>query len=88
MATWLQLVAIAVGGAVGSVLRYLITLGAASMPGGSSLIGTLVANVLGCAAIGALTEYCSQDDSMPERLRLALRVGLFWRANHVFDVRG
>lgn len=75
MTTWLNLIAIAGGGALGSVARYLITLAAIAVPGGSSMIGTTVANVLGCAAIGGLIEYAAVEGAMGERLRLALQVG-------------
>ena len=63
------------GGAVGSVSRYLITCLAATIPGGSTMLGTTMANILGCAAIGALGEYSLIDDALSERLKLAIRVG-------------
>lgn len=75
MATWLNLAAIGMAGAVGSLSRYLITLAAAAVPGGSTLWGTVIANLLGCAAIGALSEYGLADDGISERLNLAIRVG-------------
>ncbi|TWU57043.1 putative fluoride ion transporter CrcB [Rubripirellula tenax] len=75
MTTWFNLIAIAGGGALGSVARYLITLAAIAVPGGSSMIGTTIANVLGCAAIGGLIEYTAVEGMMAERVRLALQVG-------------
>ncbi len=75
MTTWLNMLAVAAGGALGSVSRYLITLGSAAVPGGSSLLGTTIANVLGCAAIGALAVYVEFDGMINERLSLAIRVG-------------
>ncbi len=75
MSTWLNMAAIASGGAIGAVSRYLITRVADAFPGGSTMLGTTIANVLGCAALGALIEYSFLDDTMSERLRLALRVG-------------
>lgn len=75
MATWLNLTAIAAAGALGSVSRYLLTVAAAAVPGGSSMLGTTLANVLGCAAIGALGEYSLLDDAIGERTKLAIRVG-------------
>jgi CrcB protein len=75
MTTWFNLAAIAVGGALGSVCRYLITVAAAAIPGGSSMLGTTLANVIGCAAIGALGEYSLVDDALSERAKLAIRVG-------------
>lgn len=66
---------VAAGGAIGSVARYLITVGSTSIPGGSTAFGTTLANVLGCAAIGALTEYFRLSDSVSEPTQLAIRVG-------------
>ena len=63
------------GGALGSVSRYLITIAANTVPGGSSLVGTTVANVLGCGLIGALSAYGAADGNLNERMALALRVG-------------
>ncbi|MCG8650977.1 MAG: CrcB family protein [Pirellulales bacterium] len=73
---WLNLAAIALGGAIGSVLRFLITVFSASIPGGSVMLGTTLVNVLGCAAIGVLGEYCLIEGMLAERTKLALRVGL------------
>lgn len=75
MTTWLNLLAVAAGGAFGSVSRYLITLASAAVPGGASMLGTTIANVLGCAAIGALAVYVEMDGAINERMSLALRVG-------------
>ncbi len=75
MTTWFNLLAVAGGGALGSVARYLITLSSAALPGGSSMLGTTIVNVLGCAALGALSQYTLADGILSERLRLALQVG-------------
>lgn len=79
MTTWLNIVAVAGGGAIGSVCRYLLALFAAFIPGGSSLWGTIAANVLGCALIGAFATYVDirnlGQEMFPERLRLAIQVG-------------
>ena len=75
MTTWLNIVTVAIGGAFGSVARYLITVAAIAIPGGSGALGTTVANILGCAAIGALGEYCLISETMPLRWVLAIRVG-------------
>ena len=74
MTTWLNL--LAVGGALGSVARYLITLASAAIPGGSPMVGTTIANVIGCAAIGAFSEYVVLTEHLSERTQLAVRVGL------------
>ena len=75
MTTWFNLFAVASGGALGSVARYLITLGSAALPGGSSMLGTTIANLLGCAAIGAFSQYTLADGMISERMRLAIQVG-------------
>ena len=75
MTSWLNLAVIAAGGALGSVSRYLITLVAAAVPGGSSMLGTTVANVLGCGLIGALMAYGAVEGNLSERAALAIRVG-------------
>jgi fluoride exporter len=76
MTTWLNLTAVALGGAVGSVARYLITVVSVSIPGGSTMLGTTIANVVGCAAIGAFVEYTVAEGYVSERIQLAIRVGL------------
>jgi len=76
MTTWLNLMAIAAGGAVGAVCRYLITLAAASIPGGSSSAGTTVTNVLGCALIGGFVQaILLADQTVSPRFILAIQVG-------------
>lgn len=75
MTTWLNLMVVAAGGAFGSVSRYLITLVSATIPGGSSMVGTTIANVAGCAAIGALSQYILVEGLVSERTRLAIQVG-------------
>lgn len=67
--------AVAIGGAVGSSLRFLVTLAAATALG-MGAIGTVVVNVLGCLLIGGLAEATILGTSMPDRLQLAIRVGL------------
>lgn len=75
MTTWLNLLFVAAGGAVGSVARYLITVGSAALPGGSTPLGTTLANVAGCAAIGALVQYTVLVQHVSPRLILAVQVG-------------
>ncbi|MGI9470173.1 MAG: fluoride efflux transporter FluC [Rubripirellula sp.] len=75
MTTWLNLLAVATGGAVGSVARYLVTVGSTALPGGSTMLGTTIVNVLGCAAIGGFAEYVIATAHLPERTQLAVRVG-------------
>ena len=70
-----DLAAVAAGGALGSVLRFALTL-AAQARLGSGTFGTLGVNVAGCLLIGALTEAAILGTEVPERLQLAIRVGV------------
>ncbi len=68
---------VAGGGAIGSVLRYMLAIGSARLPGGTTLAGTLVANLLGCFSIGLLVAIVSQyPDWISVRTVTGIRVGL------------
>jgi len=68
---------VAGGGAVGSVLRYLLAVGSARLPGGTSLAGTFVANLLGCFAVGVLIAIVNQHPEwLSSRAVIGIRVGL------------
>ena len=51
-----NILAVALGGAVGSVARYLVSKYAGDMAGGSFPWGTFAVNVAGCLLIGVLAE--------------------------------
>ena len=72
---------VAVGGVIGSLARYAISLAFAQIPGGSPL-GTLVVNVVGCLAIGALLA------ALDARASAVHRRSLRWRALLVTGVLG
>jgi CrcB protein len=76
MTTWLNLTLVAASGAAGSVARYLITAGSASLPWGSTMLGTTLSNLIGCAAIGAFTQYAMETEHVSPATQLAVRVGL------------
>jgi CrcB protein len=76
MTTWLNLTLVAAGGAVGSVARYLITTGSVALPWGSTMLGTTIANLIGCAAIGGFTQYAVATEHVSPATQLAVRVGL------------
>ena len=65
---------IAVGGGAGAVLRWLLASAVQQRAGGAFPWGTLVVNVLGCAAIGALASWLTAPER--EDLRLFLIVGV------------
>lgn len=66
---------VAIGGAIGAVLRYLATL---AFAGGALALpwGTLVANLAGCLAIGGITELATRDVLVSPEARLLLATGL------------
>lgn len=76
MTSWLNVAAVAAGGAVGAVGRYLITMVALAAPGGTTLWGTTAANLVGCGLLGGLAEYSLLDGGWHlSRWWLACRVG-------------
>lgn len=75
--TLLNLVLVALGGAVGSVLRFIVS-GATHrlLPGAFFPFGTLVVNVGGCLAIGWLGGLAEARHSFTPELRLLVLVGV------------
>lgn len=73
-----QIVAIAVGGAFGAVLRYLVSSGVYQWFGRGFPYGTLAVNVIGSLLIGLLTEaLVLQRMEITSEYRAAILVGLF-----------
>jgi fluoride exporter len=70
-----MILAVGAGGAVGSVLRYLLTVGIQRVSGANFPAGTVVVNVLGSFAIGLLYVWLVERDENPA-LRAVLIVGL------------
>jgi len=68
----LNLLAVAFGGAIGSVARYLLTGLVVRASGPAFPLGTFAVNLIGCAAFGALAGAAST------RISLAPEVRLFW----------
>ena len=68
------LVAIALGGAIGSVLRYLVGVFVQRIAHVGFPVGTLAVNLIGCVAVGALAAHFLNDETEPV-LRAALTVG-------------
>ena len=73
----MRLLLIGLGGAIGSILRYLLSglvqegTGVAAFP-----VGTLAVNLLGCFAIGVLTELSESRGVLDAEVRGLLVVGL------------
>jgi CrcB protein len=72
-----QLLWIAIGGGIGSVLRYALSTWTQRATGaGPFPAGTLLVNVLGCFAMGALCAEFAGPGRVREETRLFLLVGL------------
>ena len=69
-----MLVWIALGGATGTVLRYLAGSAAQKLSSASFPIGTLVVNVTGCFLIGILAQHYMNTQTHPQ-MRAALITG-------------
>ena len=72
----LQIASIAAGGALGSVLRYLMQAGVHRATGADFPVGTLAVNVLGCLAIGFLAAAFASPWPVREEYRLGVITGL------------
>jgi CrcB protein len=72
----IQVLLVAVGGAVGSVLRYLVGVAGVRLMGPNFPWGTLTVNVVGCFVIGVFAEVISRRFGGSAELRLLLITGL------------
>lgn len=70
------LIYIAIGGAAGSVLRYLLTKGLQHHWAGTFPWGTMAVNLIGCLLLGLLYGLFEKHDILSADLRLLLTVGL------------
>lgn len=71
-----ECMAVALGGAVGSIGRYAIMAAIALMGASWLPLATLIANVLGCFAIGWLAQWSLQQDVANHWLVVGARIGL------------
>jgi len=76
MTGWISIAAVALGGAIGSVGRYLTVLLVAGWLGVGFPWGTLAVNVLGSTMMGLLFELFSRVAAPPDPLRALLLVGV------------
>jgi len=70
-----QLAAVAIGGAAGAVMRWLVASGVQKMAGGSFPWGTFAVNALGSFLLGFLFVWLIERSTASELLRLAITVG-------------
>lgn len=70
----MPILAIALGGALGSVLRYAVGRFVQRIAHAGFPVGTLAVNVIGCVLVGVLTKHFMNDEANP-LLRTALIVG-------------
>jgi CrcB protein len=71
-----RLLLIAVGGAIGTVLRYLTSVVAARWLGAEFPYGTLIVNVSGAFVIGLVQELGTETTLVPDSVRLFLTTGM------------
>jgi len=73
----LQLIlSVALGGAVGSVARYLVGIGSGKLFGLTFPWGTLIINIAGSLLIGALAESFALRWDAPQAVRVFLTIGI------------
>jgi len=70
-----QLAAVAIGGAAGAVMRWLVASGVQKMAGGAFPWGTFAVNALGSFLLGFLFVWLIERSTASELLRLAITVG-------------
>ncbi|KJC60653.1 camphor resistance protein CrcB [Bradyrhizobium sp. LTSPM299] len=70
------LAAVAIGGSLGSVARYLVAIGAARLVGTGFPWGTLVINIVGSFLIGVFAESFALTWNVSQTLRVFLTVGI------------
>jgi len=72
-----KILLVGVGGAVGSVLRYLVSLLVQYWSGRDDFpLGTLVVNIIGCFIIGLLAQLAEERGAFAPETRLLVIVGL------------
>jgi len=70
-----QLIAVALGGAAGAVLRWLMASGVQKLAGGAFPWGTFAVNALGSLVLGFLFVWLIERSTLSELARLAITVG-------------
>ena len=71
-----MMLAVAAGGAIGSVARYLVGIGSTRLFGLAFPWGTLIINIAGSFLIGAFVEMFALKWNLPQEARVFLTVGI------------
>ena len=70
------ILAVAMGGALGAVLRYLVVIGMSNISFIGMPTGVLSCNILGSFLLGILISWSMKDPLISENLRIFLQVGI------------
>ena len=70
------ILAVAIGGSLGSVMRYLVGIGSARLFGTDFPWGTLIINVTGSFLIGIFAALFATRWNLPQAARIFLTVGI------------
>jgi CrcB protein len=76
MTDFRMILAVAAGGALGSVARYLVGIGSTRLLGLAFPWGTLIINIAGSFLIGAFVELFALKWDLPQEARVFLTVGI------------
>ena len=82
----LTLAGVAIGGAIGSVLRYLVQIQCIEWFGVKFPYGTMIVNTLGSLLIGFLSIILLERFFASADIRIAILVGLLGASNIIFSV--
>ena len=71
-----KIICVGVGGCIGAVIRYLVTIQSTKMINSDFPLGTLIANVVGGFLIGMIVELSMSTDMISPNLKLFLTTGI------------
>ena len=71
-----KIIYVGIGGFIGAIIRYLITIQSSKLFNSSIPLGTLIANVLGGFLIGVIMEISISTDLISPNLKLFLTTGI------------
>ena len=71
-----KIICVGVGGCIGAVIRYLVTIQSTKMINSDFPLGTLIVNVVGGFLIGMIVELSMSTDMISPNLKLFLTTGI------------